>query len=45
MRQALAERLGEEMNASEESHYMGAIGAALFAWERVHGSAPAELAT
>jgi len=30
--------LGAEMNVSEESHYMGALGAALFALERVSQS-------
>lgn len=33
----LNEMLGTEMNVSEESHYMGALGAALFALERVRG--------
>lgn len=33
--------LGTVMNVSEESHYMGALGAALFAMERIkHGVAP-----
>ncbi len=41
MRRALEERLGTAPNASEESHYMGAIGAALFAWERVHAGSGA----
>ncbi|MBI1723905.1 MAG: hypothetical protein HYR48_08365 [Gemmatimonadetes bacterium] len=31
---ALQERLGVTLNVSPDSHYMGAIGAALFAWER-----------
>ena len=30
----LNELLGAEMNVSEESHFMGALGAALFALER-----------
>jgi predicted CoA-substrate-specific enzyme activase len=32
----LDELLGTEMNVSEESHYMGALGAALYALERIH---------
>lgn len=36
------EVLGKELNVSEESHYMGALGAAVFAMERIHaGQAPA----
>jgi activator of 2-hydroxyglutaryl-CoA dehydratase len=31
----LNELLGVRMNVSEESHYMGALGAALFALERM----------
>ncbi len=34
----LNEALGTQMNVSEESHYMGALGAALFAMDRVLGS-------
>ncbi|MFQ5689262.1 MAG: acyl-CoA dehydratase activase [Gemmatimonadota bacterium] len=44
MRAALEERLGSPLNASEDSHYMGAIGAALFAWERAHRGAGSEVA-
>ena len=35
MVRALEEVLQRTINVSPESHYMGAIGAALFAWERV----------
>jgi predicted CoA-substrate-specific enzyme activase len=35
MIRALNERLGLEVNVSEESHYMGALGAALFALDHV----------
>lgn len=36
------EILGKELNVSEESHYIGALGAAVFAMERIHaGQAPA----
>jgi (R)-2-hydroxyacyl-CoA dehydratese activating ATPase len=35
----LNEMLGTEMNVSEESHFMGALGAALFALERARGAA------
>lgn len=39
----LNERLGLQMNVSEESHYMGALGAALFALDHVLASrVPAE---
>jgi predicted CoA-substrate-specific enzyme activase len=34
MVRALEEILGRKLNVSPESHFMGAIGAALFAWER-----------
>ena len=38
----LNEILETDMNVSEESHYIGALGAALFALERIHkGRAPA----
>ena len=38
---ALEERLGCKLNVSEDSHYMGALGAALFALDRVlAGRAP-----
>jgi len=30
--------LGQELNVSEESHYMGALGAAIFAFERIEQS-------
>jgi (R)-2-hydroxyacyl-CoA dehydratese activating ATPase len=35
----LNELLGTELNVSEESHFMGALGAALFALERARGQA------
>jgi predicted CoA-substrate-specific enzyme activase len=35
---ALNSLLGFEVNVSEESHYMGALGAALFAMDRILGS-------
>ena len=38
MVQALNERLGLEVNVSEESHFMGALGAALFALDRIVAS-------
>jgi (R)-2-hydroxyacyl-CoA dehydratese activating ATPase len=38
----LNEMLGTELNVSEESHYMGALGAALFALERAGHAAAAE---
>ncbi len=38
MIQALNERLGLEVNVSEESHFMGALGAALFALDHILGS-------
>ncbi|MDH3497490.1 MAG: acyl-CoA dehydratase activase [Gemmatimonadota bacterium] len=39
---ALEERIGARVNVSEESHYMGALGAALFALDRILASrAPA----
>ena len=38
----LNEILETDMNVSEESHYMGALGAALLALERIHkGRVPA----
>lgn len=43
MRAALEERLGAKLNVSADSHYMGAIGAALFAWERAHHGAASEV--
>lgn len=42
MVEALQERLGLKLNVSEESHYMGALGAALFALDHILASrAPA----
>jgi (R)-2-hydroxyacyl-CoA dehydratese activating ATPase len=38
MVQVLNEMLGTKMNVSEESHLMGALGAALFAMDRILGS-------
>ncbi len=38
MVQALEERIGKKMNVSEDSHYMGALGAALFALDRILAS-------
>ena len=38
MVEALNERLGLTVNVSEESHYMGAVGAALFALDRIMAS-------
>ena len=35
MIQTLQEKLGVELNVSEESHYMGALGAALFALDHI----------
>ena len=35
---ALEDNLGLELNVSEESHYMGALGAALFALDRIESS-------
>jgi activator of 2-hydroxyglutaryl-CoA dehydratase len=35
---ALEEILALKLNVSEESHYMGALGAALFAWDRIASS-------
>ncbi len=35
MVRALEEKLGMKLNISEESHYMGAVGAALFALDRI----------
>ena len=44
MIEALNERLGLKVNVSEESHFMGAVGAALFALDRILTSrAPANL--
>jgi (R)-2-hydroxyacyl-CoA dehydratese activating ATPase len=38
MVKALEDRLGVRLNVSEESHYMGALGAALFALDRIRAS-------
>jgi predicted CoA-substrate-specific enzyme activase len=35
---ALEDNLGIELNVSEDSHYMGALGAALFALDRIESS-------
>jgi len=43
MVRALEERLGTALNISPESHYMGAIGAALFALERAEAAHSGEL--
>lgn len=47
MVEVLEELLSAHLNVSEESHYMGALGAALFALERIQktrgGSAPKEV--
>ncbi|MBF8287125.1 MAG: BcrAD BadFG protein [Candidatus Rokubacteria bacterium] len=42
MVRALEEVLGESLNVSEEGHYMGALGAALFALERAQAGARGE---
>jgi activator of 2-hydroxyglutaryl-CoA dehydratase len=43
MIETLTRRLGVRLNVSEESHFMGALGAALFALDRILESrAPAE---
>ena len=36
MIKALEERLGPKLNVSDDSHYMGALGAALFALDSIH---------
>ena len=38
MVEALEQRLGTKLNISDESHYMGALGAALFAMDHIHAS-------
>jgi len=38
MIEALEEKLGLKLNLSEDSHYMGALGAALFAMDYIHAS-------
>jgi activator of 2-hydroxyglutaryl-CoA dehydratase len=35
---ALEEKLGKKLNVSEDSHYMGALGAALFALDYILSS-------
>jgi predicted CoA-substrate-specific enzyme activase len=41
MIKALEEKLGAKLNVSDDSHFMGALGAALFALDHVHtGEAP-----
>ena len=42
MVQALEEVLGKRLNVSEEGHFMGALGAALFALERAQAGARGE---
>jgi len=34
----LEQALGTRLNVSDESHYMGALGAALFAWDHIRSS-------
>ena len=43
MRRAIEEKLGVPINASADSHYTGAIGAAMYALERMRSS-PAAVA-
>ena len=40
MVKALEERLGMKVNISDDSHYMGALGAALFALDSMHAGEP-----
>ena len=43
MIEALEQKLERKLNVSEDSHYMGALGAALFALDRIFASrAPRE---
>jgi predicted CoA-substrate-specific enzyme activase len=42
MIEALNTRLGDPVNVSEESHFMGALGAALFAMDEIESRTPAE---
>jgi predicted CoA-substrate-specific enzyme activase len=44
MVRALEQSLGRSLNVSAESHFMGALGAALFALDRVSAGAPAPAA-
>jgi activator of 2-hydroxyglutaryl-CoA dehydratase len=43
MVQALTEVLGKPINVSADGHYMGALGAALFALERAQAGARGEV--
>jgi len=45
MVELVSEQVGEQVNTSEESHYCGAIGAAIFAWDRVQAGHPSERRT
>ncbi|MDH3292770.1 MAG: acyl-CoA dehydratase activase [Acidimicrobiia bacterium] len=45
MVELVSEQVGERVNTSEESHYCGAIGAAIFAWDRVLAGHPSERRT
>jgi activator of 2-hydroxyglutaryl-CoA dehydratase len=38
MIKALEDKLGTTLNVSEDSHYMGALGASLFALDRIKAS-------
>ncbi len=40
MIKAMEEKLGRTLNVSEESHYMGAVGAALFALDNIEAGEP-----
>jgi sugar (pentulose or hexulose) kinase len=42
MVKALEEKLGQPVNVCDDSHYIGAIGAAIFAVERALGGATAD---
>jgi activator of 2-hydroxyglutaryl-CoA dehydratase len=42
MVRALGDVLGRPINVSDQGHYMGALGAALFALERAQAEAPGE---
>jgi activator of 2-hydroxyglutaryl-CoA dehydratase len=44
MVRALGDVLGKPINVSDEGHYMGALGAALFALERAQAAARGEVA-
>ena len=45
MIRALEERLGDSINVSEDSHFMGALGAALFALDEIHEGREPKLKT